>query len=203
MKKIILIGAGGHCVSCIDVIELGKKFSICGLIDNGNKKKLLDYKIIGRDSDLKNIFKKVQYAFITLGQIKDFKIREEIFNKILKIGFIIPSIISPLSYVSNKAIVGEGSIVMHGAIINAGAKIGKNCIINSKALVEHNVTIEDNCHISTGATINGDSEIKKNTFIGSCSVIKQNIKIEKNSFINANIFVDKDLKENSLVHEKK
>lgn len=203
MKKIILIGAGGHCVSCIDVIELGKKFSIYGLIDNGNKKKLLGYKIIGKDGDLNNISKKVQYAVVTLGQIKNFQIREKIFNKILKIGFKIPSIISPLSYVSNKAIVGKGSIVMHGAIINAGAKIGKNCIINSKALVEHNVIVEDNCHISTGATINGGSKIKKNTFIGSCSVVKQNIKIGKNSFINANIFVDKDLKENSLVYEKK
>ena len=28
MKKIILIGAGGHCVSCVDVIELQRKFKI-------------------------------------------------------------------------------------------------------------------------------------------------------------------------------
>ena len=40
MKKIILIGAGGHCVSCIDVIEMQRKFKIVGLIDN--KKKYLD-----------------------------------------------------------------------------------------------------------------------------------------------------------------
>ena len=50
MKKIVLIGAGGHCVSCIDVIELEKKFIIYGLIDN-NKKFLLKYKVIGKDKN--------------------------------------------------------------------------------------------------------------------------------------------------------
>ena len=32
-SKIILVGAGTHANSCIDVIELEKKFSIYGLID--------------------------------------------------------------------------------------------------------------------------------------------------------------------------
>ena len=38
MKKIILVGAGGHCVSCIDVIEKEKKFKIFGLVNNEKKK---------------------------------------------------------------------------------------------------------------------------------------------------------------------
>ena len=38
MKKIILIGAGGHAKSCIDVIELQNKYKIIGLIDNKKKK---------------------------------------------------------------------------------------------------------------------------------------------------------------------
>ena len=37
MKKIILVGAGGHCKSCIDVIEKEKKFKIIGIIDNKKK----------------------------------------------------------------------------------------------------------------------------------------------------------------------
>ena len=41
MKKIILIGAGGHCNSCIDVIELEKKYKIIGLVDNKKKIKNL------------------------------------------------------------------------------------------------------------------------------------------------------------------
>jgi sugar O-acyltransferase (sialic acid O-acetyltransferase NeuD family) len=199
MKKIILIGAGGHCASCIDVIEMQRKFKIVGLIDNKKKNFLLNYKIIGSDKELKKFSKRIQYALITTGHIKNSKIRENLFKKISNYGFKFPAIISPLSYVSKHASIGEGTIVMHGAIINAGAKIGKNCIINNKTLIEHDVVVEDNCHLSTRSTVNGGVTIKKNSFIGSCSVIKQNIKIEKNCFVNANLFIEKNLKSNSKI----
>ena len=55
MNNIILIGGGGHAKSCIDVIELEKKYKICGVIDSyKSKKKILGYKIIGSDKNLKN-----------------------------------------------------------------------------------------------------------------------------------------------------
>ena len=199
MKKIILIGAGGHCASCIDVIEMQRKFKIVGLIDNKKKNFLLNYKIIGSDKELKKFSKRIQYVLITTGHIKNSKIRENLFKKISNYGFKFPAIISPLSYVSKHASIGEGTIVMHGAIINAGAKIGKNCIINNKTLIEHDVVVEDNCHLSTRSTVNGGVTIKKNSFIGSCSVIKQNIKIGKNCFVNANLFIEKNLKDNSKI----
>ena len=194
MKKIILIGAGGHCVSCIDVIEMQRKFKIVGLIDNKKKNFLLNYKIIGNDKKLKKFSRRIQYALITTGHIKNLKIRENLFKKVSNYGFKFPAIISPLSYVSKHASIGEGTIVMHGSVINAGAKIGKNCIINSKSLIEHDVVIGDYCHISTRSTVNGGVVIKKSSFIGSCSVIKQNLKIGKNCFINANIFLQKNLR---------
>ena len=199
MKKIILIGAGGHCVSCIDVIENQRKFKIVGLIDNNKKNFLLNYRILGSDKELKKISKRISYALITTGHIKNSKIRERLFKKVLNCGFKFPTIISSLSYVSKHARIGKGTIVMHGSIINAGAKIGNNCIINSKSLIEHDVTIEDHCHISTRSTINGGVVIKKNSFIGSCSVIRQDLKIGKNCFINANSFLNKNLKDNSKI----
>ena len=38
MRKIILIGGGGHALSCIDVIEHEKKFKIVGIVDDKLKK---------------------------------------------------------------------------------------------------------------------------------------------------------------------
>ncbi|MBI4309254.1 MAG: acetyltransferase, partial [Candidatus Omnitrophica bacterium] len=32
-KNLILIGGGGHCKSCIDVIESENKFKIAGIVD--------------------------------------------------------------------------------------------------------------------------------------------------------------------------
>lgn len=201
MKNIILIGAGGHCNSCIDVIELEKKYKIIGLVDDKKKKKNLKYKILGNDKNLKILLTKSKYAHISIGQINNFKKREEIFLNLKKIGFKMPSIISPLAYVSPKAKIGEGTIVMHGAIINRGAIIGNNCIVNTKALIEHDTSVGDNCHVSTRSTLNGGVIIGNNSFIGSHAILKQNIKVGKNCFVNANLFVNKNIKDNSKIYE--
>jgi len=48
MNEIILIGAGGHARSCIDVIELSGLFKIAGLVEKGklNNKENLGFPII-------------------------------------------------------------------------------------------------------------------------------------------------------------
>lgn len=201
MKNIILIGAGGHCKSCIDVIEAEKKYKIVGLIDKNKNSINKNYKILGDDNILELLLKKTKFALITLGQIKNLKKREKLFNKLKKIGFKFPSIISPLAYVSPNAIIGKGTIIMHGAVVNAGARVGTNCIINSKALIEHDAIVGNNCHLSTRSTLNGEANIGDNSFIGTHTVIKQNVKISNNCFINGNLFVDKNIKANTKIYD--
>ncbi|NVJ54172.1 MAG: NeuD/PglB/VioB family sugar acetyltransferase [Campylobacteraceae bacterium] len=178
-EKIILVGGGGHCHSVIDVIEQENKYDIYGIIDLKDNigGKVLGYKIIGCDEDLENLFKTCKNACITVGHIKSNDLRIKLFNKIKEIGFNLPTIISPLAYVSKYTKIDEGTIVMHHALINANTKIGKNCIINTKALIEHDCIVEDNCHISTASILNGAVFVKENTFYGSNNVCKQGIEI--------------------------
>jgi hypothetical protein len=37
-EKIILIGGGGHCSACVDVIEQEGRFTIAGIVDVPEKK---------------------------------------------------------------------------------------------------------------------------------------------------------------------
>ena len=63
--EIILIGGGGHCKACIDVIELDGGFQIAGIIDTPEKvgQNILGYPIIGTDDDLKELSNKYDYFF--------------------------------------------------------------------------------------------------------------------------------------------
>lgn len=200
MKNIILIGAGGHCKSCIDVIENENKYKIIGVIDKKKKKKILNYKVFSESYLNKTLIKK-NYALITVGQIKNYNVRVKLFYKLKNLGFKIPSILSPFAYISKHAIIGEGTIIMHGAVVNAGAVIGNNCIINTNSLIEHDVVIGDHTHISTEATINGGVIIGDKVFIGSRSIIKDNISIENCSVVGANLYIKKNLKK--IFYERK
>jgi sugar O-acyltransferase (sialic acid O-acetyltransferase NeuD family) len=196
MKKVFLIGGGGHCKSCIDVIENENKYKIIGIIDK-KKNFLLSYKVFP-ESYLNKKLIKDNYAFVTVGHIKNYKVRVKLFNKLKNLGFKIPSLISPSAYISKHAVIGQGTIVMHGAIVNAGAVIGNNCIINTNSLIEHDVIIGDHTHVSTETTINGGAAIGDKVFIGSRSIIKDNISIGACSIVGAGLYIKKNLKKNSF-----
>jgi len=180
MKDILLVGGGGHCKSVIDVIELEGKYNIAGIIDKKELigQEVLGYKVIGCDDDLEELFEAYKNAVVTVGQIKSNNLKVKLFNTLKNIGYNLPTIISPLAYVSKHATVEEGTVVMHQSLINANAKIGKNCIINTKALVEHDAKVEDNCHISTGAIVNGGAVVRANSFVGSNATTKEYIKVD-------------------------
>jgi len=186
MEKIIIIGSGGHATSCIDVIQNENKFQIFGIVTKDKKiKKLLNYNVVGYDDDFNVLSKKIPNAFIGIGQIKDYQKRLFYYQKLLKLNFKLPSILSPQSYISHNSLIGFGTIIMNGAVINSNVKIGNNNIINSKALIEHDVVIGNNCHISTGVIINGNVKVGNNIFIGSGSIIFNDVNISDNSIIPA------------------
>ena len=201
MDKILLIGAGGHTRSCIDVLEEENQFEIAGLIEKSESisNESLGYPVIGTDDDLKVLRQQYKNALITVGQIKSPKIRIKLYKLLKELDFTLPVIVSPHAYVSKHAQIGEGSIIMHGVIINANAKIGNNCIINNRALIEHDAVIGDHCHIATGAIINGGVSVGNETFIGSGTVTKQAISIGKNCVIGAGVVLKNDIESNKVV----
>jgi sugar O-acyltransferase (sialic acid O-acetyltransferase NeuD family) len=199
-EKIILIGGGGHCKACIDVIEQAGVFQIAGIVDMTEKmhQKIFGYEIIATDSNLPDLPKKYSHFLITLGQVKSPDRRIELFETLKSLGAYFPTILSPHAYISKHAQIGEGTIVMHHALINAGAKIGNNCIINNKALIEHDAIIGNHCHIATGAVINGGVRVGSGTFFGSNSVTKEFIDIGRNSIIGCGAKIIKNVPPNSL-----
>lgn len=195
MSSILLLGGGGHCKSCIDVIESENIHSILGVLVSANDptKELLGYPVLGYDSDLQALLGTAQAALVTVGQIRRAGTRARLFEALRASGLDLPVVQSPLAHLSKHARVGGGTILMHGVVVNAHATLGKNCIVNSQALIEHDVVIADHCHISTGAQVNGGVSVGERSFVGSGAVIKQGVKIGANVVIGAGQIVLRDL----------
>ena len=204
MKKIILIGGGGHCKSCIDVIEQQGIYEILGIIDKASEvgQKVLGYKVVGTDDDLSRFRDECDFALVTVGQIRSPKLRIEIYAVLKELEFSIPVVLSPLAYVSKYAVLGQGTIVMHDALVNAEATVGENCIINSQVLVEHNATIGDHCHIATGAILNGGVSVGDGSFIGSGSIVKQGLSVGSEVVVGMGEVLKRDLLDNVTYSRK-
>lgn len=199
MRKIVLIGAGGHCKVIIDIIKSIGEYDIVGITDKNAKESLLNVPIIGDDSVLQKIYNEgVKYAFITIGALSNMTIRNNIYINLKNIGFELPVLIHKTAVVSSFSKVGEGTCVMPGTIINAGASIGKNCIINTGVIIEHDCKIGDNTHISPNASVAGNVKVGFNTHIGIGSSIIQCKTIGNNVTVGAGAVVIDDIEDNSL-----
>ncbi len=222
-EKLLLIGGGGHCKSCIDVIQAEGRFEIAGIVENagyqvpafagmtekgegsrlrGNDREgigelgsVMGYPVIGTDSELPELIRVYKNALITVGQIQHPDIRIKLFNLIRSMGGQFPVIISPNAYVSRNALVGEGTIVMHHAVVNTEAVIGVNCILNTGALVEHEAHVGDHSHISTYAILNGQCKVGSRTFIGSRTVLSNNTDVADDTLISAGSVVLRSLEQ--------
>lgn len=203
MNKILLVGGGGHCRSCIDVIEAQGRYDIKGIVQPSFIKgeAIFNYPVVGCDDDLPKLLQQCSIALITVGQIKSPKIRTYLFNHLVGLGAELPIIASPSSNQSSYSKIGGGTILMHGSIVNSGSKIGHNCIINSQALIEHDVIVNSHCHISTGALINGSVTIGEGSFIGSGAVLKEGVSIGKNVVVGAGEIVLNDVDDNTVVRK--
>lgn len=179
MRSLLLIGCGGHSKSIIDIVESIGGWEIYGLIGMANEigNTIFGHKVIGCDEDLYHLFEKCSAATVAIGQLPDSSRRREMVTQLEKIGFEMPTLISPNAVVSRHAKIGRGTTLGHGTVVNAGAVIGNHCIINNCALIEHDTVIEDYCHISTGALVNGGVTVGFGSFIGSGCMLREGISI--------------------------
>ena len=194
MKKLILIGGGGHCKSVIDVAE-SAGYHILGVLDMPEDvgKEILSTSVIGTDDDIPSYIDKAEFV-ITVGFITNPATRIKLYRRVKEAGGKLATVIASTAHVSKYAEIGEGTVVMHQAFVNAGAKIGNNVILNSFSNVEHDAVIGDQCHISTGVMVNGDCKVGNNVFVGSQSVLANGITIDDDIIIGAGSFVRKSLK---------
>lgn len=193
--ELVLLGAGGHSRSCVDVAETAG-WKIAGFISPDITDQLYEYPRLGDDAWLLSwdVPSHIQ-CLIAVGQIKAATLRRQLYDSLRQRQISLATVISPHAYVSKHAVVADGSVVMHGAVINVSATVAENCIINSQALLEHDVMVGAHTHISTGTRINGGVSVGSGVMVGSGSVILPGVHIADDVIIGAGSVITRDIEE--------
>lgn len=201
-NQIVIIGGGGHAKMCIDIIRQMKSFKISGIVDSilepGTT--TLGIPVLGHENLLDELFTKgIRNAVIGIGALHAPQVRADIFNKLKKIGYILPNIIHPSAIIEPSAILGEGNQVMAGAIIGSDVKVNSNCIINSGSVVSHDCVLSDNVHVTPGALLAGSVEVGNNSIIGMGSTVLLKVRIGENVIITNGVNVVKNVSDGSVL----
>ncbi len=199
MKKLVLIGGGGHCKSVLDTALRSGEYSEIVITDSriAAGTEIFGHRVVGTDEILPNLVEQgYEYAFITVGSITDSSLRTKLASRAKALGFIFPIIVDPSAVISDYAHIGDGTFIGKNAMVNADAIVGEHCIINTGCIIEHECQVGDFTHISIGTVLCGNVSVGKGCFIGAGVTVIQGLIIGKNTVVGAGAVVSKELPAN-------
>ena len=151
MKKLLIIGAGGHGKVVAETAEASGIYETVDFADDYSPN------AVGKISDLERLHNLYDCAFVGIG---DNRLRAELINKLEKIGYEVPVLIHPTAFVSKSATIEKGTVLEPMSVVNASAYVGTGCIISVGAIVDHDVKLGSCCHINAGAIVKAGAEIE-------------------------------------------
>lgn len=137
--NLLILGAGSHGREVMEIAEKLGVFQKISFLDDGRT----GDRIIGQCHEAVDFLNEYPCAFIAIG---DYNVRKKYAEFLWEKNFILPKIISPEAIISEKAIIGEGCVVLKDAIVEE-AVIGNFCIIDPGVKVTEGAVIEEYTHL--------------------------------------------------------
>lgn len=200
-KEIYILGIGGATPLFIDLAELCG-YTIKGLYHyNDSRTNEIDhgFTILGSFDDLYK--KNIQNVNFMLS-MGDMQIRQQVTEKLLKLGAKIPTMIHPSAQISRFANISEfGVLIGANCIIQPDVTIHSHVVIRDMALVCHQVTVNEYCFIGPKALVGAHITLENYSFIGQGAILISGKakEIGKNAFVGAGAVVTKPVAEKKIV----
>lgn len=203
MKKVIIIGAGGHAAELRDYIN-----------HHNNARPADRLEVVGFIDDDENNYKHYEFPEPYLGSIKEHPIDKDVFylmgianlnyrkpliEEFETAGAKFTGLIHPTAIISPTCEIGEGTVVSHNASVGAKAKLGRFNMLNSRCTIGHDTQMGDFNFISPQVAISGNTKIGENNLIGTNSCTIPGMTIGNNNKIAAGMVIYKTVGDGETV----
>lgn len=204
LKKLFIIGFGGHFKVVVNEVIKQNKYKIEKIIDikNFGKKAKINNKIIKIYNYKTFNWSKINKNIFLLVAIGDNYLRKKIVddlrnkNKFLKWA----TIISPDTIIAKDVKIGPGSVIVSGSIINSGSRIKEHCIINTRSSIDHDNFFGKFSSCAPGVVTGGKVKVGSLSFLGIRSTVINNVIIGQKTIIGAKSLVNKNCLSNYVYY---
>ena len=178
MKRLLIVGAGGHGRSVAEAVLAAGKYELVGFVDDAapSLQCVWDLPVFGATADLTSYYG--QYADAAIVAIGNNRLREELQQRLYAAGFEPATVVHPKAIVSPRAVVGAGCAIMAGAIVGTEAHLGAGVIVNCGAVVDHHCRIEDFGHLGINAGMAGGAVLGRGAWMQAGAVLGYGVKVE-------------------------
>lgn len=203
MKKVIIIGAGGHSAEIDEYICYNNR--------NGSSGKV---SVVGFLDDNPDSYAGYRFSAPLLGGVKDHDVRQDCVYLIgianltyrrkfvelfLSKGAQFTNCVHATAYISESATIGCGVVIGPHANLGPNVKVGDYSLINSRCSMGHDTAVGQFNFISPNVCFSGFTSIGDGNLFGiNCATIPGIIVGNENK-IAAGMVLDKNVEDNSVV----
>jgi len=165
MRKLLILGAGGYGKTVADAAsQLGVYERVFFLDDGQSGPEILGNcemysRFLDGDTDIYPAF-------------GNNTIRMQWLQRLKKENRSVLTLVHPRAYVSPRAKLGVGIVVLPMAVVNTGVTVEDGCIINIGALIDHDSVIGEGTHLAPGAIVKAENRIPAGVKIDSGTVVE-------------------------------
>ena len=195
MKKLIVVGAGGHAGSVADAAR-SAGFSIVGFFDGSTDR--TTGKLEASDS-LDGV--DLEATGFALGIGANYA-REDAYATIKNSypGARFPVIVHSSAWVSPSANLAEGAVVMSMASVGPGCSVGLGSLMNTGSSLDHDSKMGSFASLGPGARTGGNVTIGERSVVGLNAGILQGISVGSDTVIGAHSLVNKDTPDSAVAY---
>lgn len=165
MNTLLILGAGGYGRTVADLAaQLGRYGQIAFLDDRAAGESIL-----GKCGEFLRFSSETVEFYPAFG---DNACRMQWLRRLEAAGCALATLVHPRAYVSPKARLGRGTVVLPMAVVNTGVQTGPGCIVNIGALIDHDSVLDEGVHLAPGAIVKAENRIPAGRKIGSGEVIE-------------------------------
>lgn len=194
MKKLIILGAGGHGRVVADVAARTGVYEEIAFLDDGYPGDDFRYAYLGKCQDAEKYV--AEYEMVVA--VGNNQVRKMLFNQLKQIGASIATIIAMDAIIGSDVEIGEGTVVLSGTVVNTGTRIGRGVILNTASSADHDCVVEDFCHVAVGARLCGAVHIGESSWIGAGVTVKNHTSICADCVVGVGAAVVSDLIESGV-----
>lgn len=198
MKKVLVLGAGGHGQVVADILlcahcqEKGD-YRPMGFLDDDQElwgRSLLGLPVLGGLAQI-DVFEH-DALIIAIGDNQE---RAKLFTWAQGRGEYLANAVHPTAFLASEVVLGHGVVIAPGVVVHTAAHVGDNVILNTASSIDHHCDVSDHVHIAPGAHLGGSVQVGEGVFVGIGAAVIPGCSIGSWTIVGAGSVVISDLPE--------
>jgi sugar O-acyltransferase (sialic acid O-acetyltransferase NeuD family) len=197
VRKIVIVGAGGHARDVLDVFEAcnaaAPRYDVAGFVVESAWYQpgaiVNGYPVLGDFGWLETHRAEVEVVCA----VGDTALRRRLAEQAAALGVRFCTVVHPSAQLTARVAMAEGCVVCAGVVMTSNVRLGRHVHVNLASTLAHDVVVEDFATLAPGVRLSGNVHVGEGANVGTGASVIEKIRVGAWSVVGAGAAVIRDV----------